>query len=381
MPASGPLRNASGTGQVGIPPAGRANAAARSPTGLWQAADPGVSRRVGRPVRLEAWIRSWWWVQESPAWRVRARSTGRGCRCDCSTGVAGSVGGWPPSGSTSAPSTSGRRTSPSPTRPSSRSSRTGASGGSRSRGPTASRSSTAGRRRPPKRVRCAGGRRARCARSSRTWPTGCRWSTPRSRSSTPTAPRAAAGRRRAASAVALAMPDAQAGAAPGPRPCVDSAEQLDRPSDPVIALAAWWDERTWDAVSPDGRFEAAFVNGDDASPRSPTTAAAAGDDAPVLVAHSTPELAAAAPGGAGPGRAADARRAAATCSTSAEPVGTHVHRWSLARPADEREGALPAHRRARRRLRRRLGPARPRSRPRGSRAGRPGPGGRSSGSA
>ena len=140
---------------------------------------------------------------------------------------------------------------------------------------------------------------------------------------------------RAASAVALAMPDAQAERLLGPG-LRGMAEQLDRPSDPVIALVAWWAERTWDGVSPDGRFEAAFVNGNDVLASIADDGRRRGDDAPVLVAHSTPGLAAA--------HLADPAQAGAPMLAAlrglldlGEPRGTHVHRWALARPAAERE--------------------------------------------
>jgi predicted NAD/FAD-dependent oxidoreductase len=140
-----------------------------------------------------------------------------------------------------------------------------------------------------------------------------------------------------AAAVVLAMPDEQARRllGPGVRP---EAPGLDRPSEPIIALAAWWDERTWDGVSPDGRFHGAFVNGDADLGWIADDGRRRGDDAPVLVAHSTPDLAARhleRPEGAGPPMLAALQRLLGL----GDPAGTHVHRWSLARPTGEREAA------------------------------------------
>ena len=137
-----------------------------------------------------------------------------------------------------------------------------------------------------------------------------------------------------AAAVVLAMPDEQARRllGPGLRPEVTG---LDRPSEPIIALAAWWSARTWDDVDPGGRFHGAFVNGDDDLGWIADDGRRRGDDAPVLVAHSTPELAGrhlADPTGAGAPMLAALQRLLGV----RDPLGTHVHRWSLARPLGER---------------------------------------------
>lgn len=138
-----------------------------------------------------------------------------------------------------------------------------------------------------------------------------------------------------AAAVVLAMPDDQAARLLGPG-VRDEVGPLERPSEPIIALVAWWSERTWDDVSPDGRFHGAFVNGDAALSWVADDGRRRGDDAAVLVAHSTPELAAQhleEPAGAGAPMLAALRR----LLDLGEPVGTHVHRWSMARPTGERE--------------------------------------------
>ncbi len=137
-----------------------------------------------------------------------------------------------------------------------------------------------------------------------------------------------------ARAVVLAMPDAQAARLLGPGTRAE-AGPLDRTWEPIMALAAWWPERTWDSVSPDGRFHGAFVNGDDALGWIADDGRRRGDDAPTLVAHSTPELAARHledPAGAGDPMLAALQRLLALD----EPTGSHVHRWSLARPVGER---------------------------------------------
>ena len=139
-----------------------------------------------------------------------------------------------------------------------------------------------------------------------------------------------------ASAVVLAMPDAQAVRLLGPGLVgTDLPGRLTRASAPVIALVAWWASRTWDDVSPDGHFQAAFVNGDEVIASIADDGRRRGDDAPVLVAHSTPALAAdhlAQPEGAVEPMVAALRR----LLDVGEPLGTHVHRWSLARPTGER---------------------------------------------
>ena len=119
-----------------------------------------------------------------------------------------------------------------------------------------------------------------------------------------------------ADAVVLAMPDPQARRLVGDHPVGD---ELRREWEPVIAVAARWSDRTWDGVSPTGRFDGAFVNDDPDVVWVADDGRRRGDDAPVLVAHSTPELARAPPrrpgrrrarGGEGRPEAARYRRAA-----------------------------------------------------------------------
>ena len=138
-----------------------------------------------------------------------------------------------------------------------------------------------------------------------------------------------------ARAVVLAMPDPQAVRLCGDHPV---AALLTREWEPVIALAARWDRRTWDGLSPTGRFDGAFVNDDASIGWVADDGRRRGDDAPVLVVHSTPALAAqhlADPAAAGPLLVAALRR----LMDLDEPADVHVHRWTFARPVGERESS------------------------------------------
>ena len=130
--------------------------------------------------------------------------------------------------------------------------------------------------------------------------------------------------------VVLAMPDVQAVRLLPPDPSYDAVRRrLDRPSEPVLALAAWWDERGWD-------LDGAFVNGHDVIGWVADDGRRRGDGAPVLVAHSTPEFAE--PHLEEPQAAAEPMTTALCGLLGLErPVGTYLHRWSLARPTGERD--------------------------------------------
>jgi len=128
-----------------------------------------------------------------------------------------------------------------------------------------------------------------------------------------------------ADVVVLAMPDPQA------RRLVDdhpAAALLDREWEPVIAVAARWASRDWD-------LDGAFVNGDPDLGWIADDGRRRGDGAPVLVAHTTPALAA---------RHLDDPSAVAPAAVQAlrrlldlgEPEDVHVHRWTFARPVGER---------------------------------------------
>lgn len=133
-----------------------------------------------------------------------------------------------------------------------------------------------------------------------------------------------------ASAVVLAMPDQQAARLLG-EGLEPVAAHLDRPSEPVLALVASYAECAWD-------FDGAFVNGDSDLAWIADDGSRRGDGAPVLVAHSTPELAARHlddPDGAEPHLLSALRR----LGIEAEPVSSQVKRWSMARPTGERDAA------------------------------------------
>lgn len=134
-----------------------------------------------------------------------------------------------------------------------------------------------------------------------------------------------------ASAVVLAMPDPQAVRLLGSG--LDQvAAVLDRAYEPVLALVACFAERTWDL---DRTFEGAFVNDDPDLAWIADDGRRRGDDAPVLVAHSTSERAAQHldhPDAAGPALVAALHR----LLDLPEPVEVLVKRWSVARPAGER---------------------------------------------
>ena len=85
-----------------------------------------------------------------------------------------------------------------------------------------------------------------------------------------------------ADAVVLAMPDPQAAAPPRARP---RGSWPTARWNPVIAVAAGWPERTW------APFPAAFVNGHPVLALVADDGDRRGDGAPVLVAHSTADVA------------------------------------------------------------------------------------------
>ncbi len=132
-----------------------------------------------------------------------------------------------------------------------------------------------------------------------------------------------------AAAVILAMPDPQARRLLDPAYAAEIAA-LDDPFDPVLALTARWVSRTWADV--DGVFVSdhpliSWV-ADDGRRR--------GDDAPVLVAHSTPGFAAAHLDDADRTAPALARAVRDVLGIDTDPVSTHVHRWTFAKPTGTR---------------------------------------------
>ena len=132
------------------------------------------------------------------------------------------------------------------------------------------------------------------------------------------------------------MPDPQARRLCGDHPV---AAVLDRAWEPVLALAGRWPERTWDDVSPSGRFDGAFVNDDPAIGWIADDGRRRGDDAP---GAGRPLDARAAPPGTSPTRRPRRRRwsqAVRRLLDLGEPDDVHVHRWTFARPVGEREAS------------------------------------------
>lgn len=144
-------------------------------------------------------------------------------------------------------------------------------------------------------------------------------------------------------AVVLALPDPQAAALLEPgTPAHDAVS--DRVWEPVVVLAAGFATRTWD-------LDGVFVHDDPVLSWVADDGARRGDGAAVLTAHSTGGFASAyalaRPGAAPPKdpevATADLVAAVRRHLDVAEPVWTHVHRWSFARPAQGREQAFFLH--------------------------------------
>jgi predicted NAD/FAD-dependent oxidoreductase len=98
----------------------------------------------------------------------------------------------------------------------------------------------------------------------------------------------------------------------------------------VLTVALRWPERLWAPLT------AAFVNGHPLLTSLADDGDRRGDGAPVLVAHSTPGLAArhlADPAGAAPA----VLHAVGRLLVIGEPQDVHVHRWTFARPTGRRE--------------------------------------------
>ncbi len=108
-----------------------------------------------------------------------------------------------------------------------------------------------------------------------------------------------------------------------------TADLLVREYEPVLALTATFETRTWS-------LDGAFVSDDATLGWIADDGARRGDAAPVLVAHSTSELAAShleVPSRAEPIMIDALRR----LLDLPAPRGAFVHRWSFARPAEARE--------------------------------------------
>jgi renalase len=131
-----------------------------------------------------------------------------------------------------------------------------------------------------------------------------------------------------AAAVVLAMPDPQASDLLADELTEEVAAVAGRESEPAFALAAGWSRRCW------RELDGAFVTDDPDLAWVADDGRRRGDDAPVLVAHTTAGFAAPhldRPGGAAaPALAALSR----VLELTEPPEWTYLQRWSLARPAD-----------------------------------------------
>ncbi len=139
---------------------------------------------------------------------------------------------------------------------------------------------------------------------------------------------------RANAGVVLAMPDPQA------RRLLCAglgrvAGLLEREFAPTLALSAVYAERDWDPAQ--GRFDGGFVNDDEVLSWVADDGRRRGDDAPVLVAHSTPDFAASRLEDPAASRDELVAALARVMRLDAPPVETHVQRWSFAKPTGERE--------------------------------------------
>lgn len=130
--------------------------------------------------------------------------------------------------------------------------------------------------------------------------------------------------------VVLAMPDPQALRLVDPDSTA-AAALAGREWRPLIAVAAGWEARQWDPLP------AAFVNDNPVLSLVADDGDRRGDAAPVLVLHSTADVARehdAAPDGAIPPMLGMLRR---LLDVGVAPTWTHAHRWRFASPVGKRE--------------------------------------------
>jgi hypothetical protein len=141
---------------------------------------------------------------------------------------------------------------------------------------------------------------------------------------------------RAYDAVVLAMPDPQAERLLDPALEAERAAVAGRAWEPVLAVAAGWDERSW---APD--FDGCFVDGSEQLGWIADDGRRRGDGAAVLVGHSTSPYAAdrLADPQAATGDLVDAVRR--VLHVDAAPAWTRVQRWTFARPAAPRTPPSP----------------------------------------
>lgn len=136
---------------------------------------------------------------------------------------------------------------------------------------------------------------------------------------------------RPARAVVLAMPDPQAKRLLS-ADLVAEVAQLTDPFEPVLALSAGWAGRVWDAD-----FHGAFVNGNDELAWMADDGRRRRDDAPVLVAHSTADLATAHLQSPDDAEGPMLKSLMSLMGIAEPPVWTDLHRWSFARPTGSRD--------------------------------------------
>lgn len=136
---------------------------------------------------------------------------------------------------------------------------------------------------------------------------------------------------RPAGAVVLAMPDPQAKRLLSADLSAEVGHLTD-PFEPVLALSAGWASRQWDEA-----FDGAFVNGDDQLAWIADDGRRRGDEAAVLVAHSTPALAAEHLADPGAATQPMLQRLMSLMQIVEQPEWTGVHRWSFARPTGSRD--------------------------------------------
>ncbi|CAN5248690.1 NAD(P)-binding protein [soil metagenome] len=137
---------------------------------------------------------------------------------------------------------------------------------------------------------------------------------------------------RAYDAVVLALPDPQAAPLLHPSLEAERAAVADRVWEPVLALAAGWDQRCWLEA-----FDGCFVEGSDVLGWVADDGRRRGDGAPVLVAHSTSAWASTrlSKPAAAAGELVAALRE--VLQVGNPPGWTTVQRWTYARPAVSRD--------------------------------------------
>jgi predicted NAD/FAD-dependent oxidoreductase len=128
------------------------------------------------------------------------------------------------------------------------------------------------------------------------------------------------------------MPDPQAHRLLDPSLEAERAAVADRRWEPVLAVAAGFEERAWQPG-----FDGCFVDGSDALGWIADDGRRRGDGAAVLVGHST--AAYAEPRLTDPEAATDELVAAvrSVLGVDAEPTWTRMQRWTYARPAEPRD--------------------------------------------